>query len=985
MIKRRYHSYLLISTMMAGLMGVNSGAWAQDAVDDPAQEAVERDQVVVTGSRIKKKDFVSNSPITTVGEVELQETGTINTEDLLNTLPQTVPGFGKTSNNPGDGTASVDLRGLGSTRTLVLMNGTRMVPTSKDGIVDINNIPPSMIKSVEVVTGGASAIYGSDAIGGVVNFILKDDFEGMETRLNYDISQEGDAENYDLGFTVGSGFAEGRGHIVFDFGYTNRKAVFQGDRGFSKFTYTDGEDADGKAILERSGSSLVPGGHVFRNVDFSNILGITPTMVGGQYTCDPGGINNGLRPNTGNTACLGQIVFQGDGNPKPWVGSGTNNDRYNYAPVNYLQLPQERYNAMTTFKYELTSSMEAYGHFIFASNKVPQRLAPTPAYTNITTSLDNPYMTAQTRELLAPYANTDNEVTFNLGRRMLETGPRISNTDSIAYQIKAGLRGNLVDNWDWDAYFQSGKVQVNEDIRGDISKSRFQAAANVIRGPNGNPVCKDSAFADCKPVNIFGPNKISQEGISFIAAPLNSKQDYTQNVFGASLSGDTGDFQLPGGPIGLAFGVEYREEKMSFNPSDALSRGDLEGFNQTPAVSGRFDVYDIYAELYAPILSGQPFAEILALEAAARYSTYSTNVGDVFTWKAGGEWAPVQALRFRGLYNTAVRAPNIFELFNPASNGFPQAIDPCSASQNPQAKGISALCAATGVPAAQIGTYEQRDTQIEGIYGGNPNLNEEKAKTFSIGFVLQPDFLPNFSMSVDYWNIKIDDYITSFGGGVANVLKNCYDSAVNTGLSASNPFCQVIQRDSIGQPTVSVTDQNAASLKTSGVDVQADYSFDFADFKSLNSLPGGMEIRFLGTYLQKYDFKSSQIADTNKCAGTFGKICPVSEPKPEWRHRMTFRWNYKDYGVQLHWNYIGEVKDDDPEANYAVEKIGAFNYFDLSADWQINDHFRLNGGIRNLFDKNPPIMGANAEQANTYPATYDVFGRAFYVGLRANF
>lgn len=403
---------------------------AQEAGADASVE-----KIAVTGSRIRKADFVSNAPVATIGQEQFALTATVNTESLLNTLPQVVPGLDRTSNNPGNGTATVDLRGLGTNRTLVLINGTRAVPTTAGGAVDINMIPTALIQDVEVLTGGASAIYGSDAVAGVVNFILKDDFEGVQTSVGYEVTDENDASIWSADLTIGGNFANGKGNVVFNMAYTDREDLFQGDRDFANTALGD----DGSGGVEPAGSSGVPDTSIF-NGGFNT------------YSPDSGG-----------------IIFGQDGSVRQFVSSGETNDFYNYAPVNYIQLPQERHQITALGSYEATENLEFYGRAMFTDSRVPSQLAPTPIFQTSTFSLDNnPFITPAAQQIISDAIGQgvdtdgdgiDDEARALVRRRLEENGPRRSVDAFNSFQLQAGVRGAIGESsWTYDAYYQTGKV-----------------------------------------------------------------------------------------------------------------------------------------------------------------------------------------------------------------------------------------------------------------------------------------------------------------------------------------------------------------------------------------------------------------------------------------------------------------------------------------------------------------------------------------------
>ncbi|MBT8094566.1 MAG: TonB-dependent receptor [Gammaproteobacteria bacterium] len=1000
----------------AGLIGLSAapGALAQEGAD-------ELEEITVTGSRIKKKDFTSNAPVATVGFEQIELTGTVNTESLLNTLPQAVPGLDRTSNNPGNGTATVNLRGLGSNRTLVLINGTRVVPTGSGGSVDINAIPNALIENIEVLTGGASAVYGSDAVAGVVNFLLKDDFEGVAINAGFEQTFEGDAGLYSTDITLGANVADGRGNVTVNFAYTDREDLFQGDRDFAFFAQFD----DGDGNIYNGGSSGIPSTSIFSGA-FSDFA---PDSFG--------------------------VTFNSDGSIRPFE-VGDSNDFYNYAPVNYIQLPQTRYQATALGHFDLSDRITAYGRSHFTSSKVPQQLAPTPIFQTTSFPIDgNPFLAADAQTVLSgnntdavglgaridaiysdgasslsplenplepgdegydplfapntclncvfdatfadededdidddtrltttPIIDADGDGIADSGsafvrRRLLEVGPRISDSSFTSFQILGGLRGEINDSWSWDAYVQVGNVAGSETQSGNVDRNRFNQAMFVdVDDPTS---CTNSAGSgattSCSPINIWGQGNISDAGAEYIRTLVSSAFDYEQKIYALNFSGDFGSFELPGGAIGTAFGFERIEDEFDFRPSQALASGNIAGFNGAPPVSGKFDVNSLYAEFYLPILSGVKGAELLDMELAFRTSDYST-AGNVESYKVSASWAPVDSFRVRGGFNQAVRAPSIGELFSPQGENFPAAVDPCAAEGEPD-DATRAVCTATGVPAGVVGTpaINLPAGQVRAITGGNPDLLEETADTYTIGFVFQPEFVEGLSLSLDYFDIVIDGYVSEFGGGAANVLDVCYNDTDVGG--AGSPFCDVIQRRGDGTiEFVSLVSANVAEQTLKGFDVLASYDMDLWG--------GDVRINYVGTYTTESLFTAFAGAEPDECAGKFG-VAICGEPLPEYKHRATANWSNDDWTAMLSWRYVGEVTDDDPDALYYAEKIDGTNYFDFAGTYRFSDNYSVTLGIDNLLDESPPILGDNQEQANTYPATYDVFGRTFFLRATAEF
>ena len=929
----------------------------------PAHAQTADDEIVVTGSRIAKKDFVSNSPIATVDAVQFERSFSINTENLLNTLPQTVPGLDRTSNNPGNGSATVDLRGIGANRTLVLVNGTRMVPFGQGGVVDLNTIPTSLIKNVEVLTGGASSVYGADAVSGVVNFILKDDFEGAETNVGYSITEQGDAGLLNLDATIGANLEGGRGNVVLNVSYANREALFQGDRDFSETALFN----DGNGGLEPGGSSGVPGTSIFSTFDFGN------------GTTGPG-------------------IFDADGSIRPFVLGGQVNDFYNYAPVNFIQLPQERFTLTSLARYELTDNIELYARGSFAQNRVDSELAPTPIFQTSQFSLDgNPFIDAASQRIisgtLGDGVDTDGDgiddtATGFLRRRLVEVGPRQTQDINDAFQITLGARGDLNDTWNYDVYVQEGRTVRAQTQNGNVNRGRFSQALLLADADGdgnvdaGAPACADGSanggITGCSPLNIFGAGNISAESAAFINTAAAATAEFQQTIVQGNISGDLGSFRITDEPIGVAFGAEYIETEADFRPSQDVAASTIAGFNGSPPSGGEDSVYSVYGEASVPLVSGLPFAERITLDLAGRYSDYASS-GGVEAYKIGGEWAVNDQFRIRGNYNRAVRAPNIGELFAPIGENFPGAQDPCSAGGIPSgssavAADVAAICTATGVAPSLVGSAIINTTsgQVRALSGGNPNLNVEKADTFTIGAVIEPSAIEGLSLSVDYYDITINDAISAVSAN--SILSQCYDPAVGGAGSAACNL--IVRRPDSSIESVSQQGNNIAAIDVRGIDIAAQYGFDLASY-------GDVRLNYLGTYNLQNDFEESDGGTVFECAGNFGIDC--GEPDPTYRHRFTTNWSKDSVGVQVSWRLVGGVNDDDDTTDNTVENISARNYFDVSTSWDVSETFALTLGMNNAFDKNPPVIGDNDEQANTYPATYDVFGRTFFANLKTRF
>ncbi|MBB3925386.1 outer membrane receptor protein involved in Fe transport [Sphingobium jiangsuense] len=948
--------------ILASAMLSPSIAIAQDEPQgaDPGVEQV----IVVTGSRIARPDLTSNSPISIVSAESINRSGAASVEDVLRDIPQAVPGIGGQTNNGNPGVATIDLRNLTEQRTLVLVDGKRFTPYDKDGIVDVNMIPTALIKRVDVVTGGASAVYGSDAVAGVVNFILDDEFSGFKADAQYGLTSRGDARTFDGSLTYGTSFSEGRGHFIVNGGYTKQKALYQGRRSFSEF-------ALGQADLQPSGSLTdTPG----------NIADTFPTI------CSQADIDDGN--------CYAQ--FSPNGDLGPVAGS------FNFNPYNLFQVPQERYQAHALFKYEFSDAVTFFGRASYVDTKVQTILAPSGTFFYpFTINLDNPFLSDQARGVLGPLdTDGDGNVDVAFGRRTTEIGTRDSIYRNKLMQFVGGFRGDLGGGLNYEVFAQYGQVKRRQQYLNDIDFAKTQQGM-LVRSVGGVPTCIDPSNG-CVPVNLFGAGNLTPEMGDFIRLDLEANDKTTQFVTGASLAGEMFTLPTASTAAGFAVGVEYRREKSISRPDANLIAGNAPGFGSQSPVDAKYNVKEVYAEVSIPLLEGVAFAESLVFEGGLRYSKYSSTVDNLvtggsfgngfsnWTYKAGGEWMPVEGFRVRGLYQRAVRAPNLGELGEPRTPGTGDLeTDPCAGANPVGNAALTQLCYDTGVPAGRIGTVNGPIAgQINNYSGGNPTLTPEKSDTYSIGFVVQPRQLPGFSASVDYFNIKVKNAITQFSEQV--IVDACYEQE----MDPNGFFCQLINRNPLNgslsggtETGVDASTLNAASLKRTGIDFAAAYQFTV-----------GQDVRLQfginATRTIKAVDQPADIFPSYDCVGLVGKTC--LRPQPKWQFIQNSQLDYGPLSVLLRWRYIGKLTKDDivlngaDPADYVVPVIKARSYFDLSSTFDIEGGFQLRGGINNLFDKKPPIVGndygGTAENSgNTFPATYDPLGRYFFIGASVKF
>lgn len=907
---------------------------------------------IQTGSVAQPSTYASAAPMATLTADDIEDTNTINVESLLNTMPQVVPGLDRSSNNPGDGTATVDLRGLGSENTLVLLNGKRFVPTGSGGSFDLNNIPTSMLETVDVVTGAQSATYGSGAVAGVVNFKLKDDFEGADFDVNYQTTANGDAAITSGSLTLGSNLARGKGNVAVNLTVTDRDEVLQGDREFSAFAQFDSVDSDGNPILIDGGSSGIPGTSIF---------------AGSLGTFSPDSFG---------------VTFDPDGEIRPFVTGSDNNDFYNYAPVNYLQVPQKRTQATFTGNYELDDAAEVYGLGLFTSTETASQLAPTPIFQSGTeVTLDgSPFLTANSQQVLSDAFGSgidtdgdgiDDTGSFFVRRRLLEVGNRRDERTFDTRYFQGGVRGEIGDMLAYDVYASKGITRLSGEQLGNVNRDRFQQA--LLLDQSGT-ACQDpranGATTSCAPLNIFGEGNISPEAADFIGVSVLYQSEHEQSVRGAQLSGK---FDLiTERPTMLTIGHESRSNSYEFVGSQDLEAGTIAGFNGNSGIAGSTSVSETFGELYFPLMANQPGAELIDLTLGYRQSEYDT-FGGVNSYKATASWMPTNNIRVHTSLNRGHRAPNIGELFAAQSEGFPGATDPCSASGSAAFdSAVAARCIETGVPAGVVGSpaIDLPAGQVRAVGGGNPNLTEEMADSFSVGASVRLPLAEDAQLTLggDYFLIDVEDQVARFGGGAANILNNCYDTN-NPNYQA---FCDVVTRRADGTiDFVSVAEQNVAQTSLRGVDF-------FADFDA-RVLGGNLAINYLGTVTDENSFALFPGADSIECAGNFGQLC--GEPQAGYKHRMATNWSNDMLTASVVWRHIGEVNDDDEDTTYFAESIEARNYLDAQLSVDVGDRVGLAVGVSNLTDEQAPIIGDNQEQANTYAATYDPFGRSFFIRL----
>ncbi|MHA7815895.1 MAG: TonB-dependent receptor domain-containing protein [Pseudohaliea sp.] len=927
-----------------------------------AQEEALVEEVVVTGSRIQKANLISSSPVTQVDSEQFKFQGVTRVEDLLNDLPSVYPGNNANQANGATGTATINLRNLGANRTLVLMNGRRLPigsPLAGGQGADINNIPAALIERVEVLTGGASSTYGSDAVAGVVNFIMVDDFEGVQLDVQYSgyqhendngtaqrINREAgftapdgsvsDGDIQDLSLIIGANLDGGRGNVTGYVTYRNIEEVRWGDRDYSNCAIR-GDENDPSC----GGSSTVPWG---RFTDF------------------------GLLSDTGP----GSFDYSVEGNEFRPFGP-----LYNFGPDNFLQRPDERYTAGMFGRYQINEHAEVFTEFNFMDNRSNAQIAPSGAFF-VTSELScgNPFLSEQQFDLICgQYGLTENEFQdVFVGRRNVEGGFRNNDIRHTTFRGVFGMRGEINDAWSYEASYQYAETSLEQTYNNDLSITRIGRALDAVTDPDtGETVCRSALNGvdpGCVPWNIFEEGAVTSDMTDYLVAPLFARGTTDQTVMLGYVTGNLGEYgiALPTAESGVSvvLGYEYREENLNYEPDTGFTSGDGAGQGgPTLGVNGGFDVQEFFTEINIPIVEGKQFAEEVSLDLGYRYSDYSTNI-DTDTYKVAMAWSVTPDIRLRASYNRAVRAANIRELFRPQSIGlFDMAEDKC-AGPNPTAS--FEQCARTGVTQAQYGNIADSPAgQYNEITGGNPDLEPEESDTYSYGVIWSPSFVEDLTITVDYFDIEVKDAIA----GIAS--PTTIDRCLETGQAQ---FCDRVNRGPgtgtlwIGQDNVLSVDENIGFFATEGFDYTIDYTLGVGDMGSVN-------FANIGTYLTTWDQQEFVGEPIEDCVGIWSDSCGA--PTFEWQNNLRVSW-MTPWSVTLsaQWRYMSEI--DDAADNWNLPEQ---NYLDLSGIWDITDMITLRAGIQNVTDEDPPFTDAGPSifgNGNTFAGVYDALGRYYFIG-----
>ena len=993
----------------------------------------ELEEVIVTGTRIQASpNEVSVAPVASISAAQIQQTGLVRVEDLLNNLPQVIAEQSTGQAISSDGTASVSLRGLGSYRTLVLINGRRMQPGA--GLInasspDINQIPAAMIERIDVLTGGASATYGADAVAGVVNFIMNTHFEGVQVDFDYGQNMYGQTNDFAQGalraanipvpgsftggqnrnwsFMAGSNFADGKGNATVYGTYLNSSPVVGSQIDYAGCT------------LNSAGSAPDPGQPW-----------PVPKCGGSSSSATGRFLMFGLTAPTSKATSTLLANHTVDKTSGQFRGYKSSTDSYNYGALSYLQREAQRYTAGAFLNYDVNDNTNVYSETMFARNTSTAEYGASGlfAFGDQVMSCQNPLLNPSELAVMCsataiqqnhnyyPELAGSDRIHILAARRSVESGPRIDNYSSNSIREVVGIKGSFNDAWTYDAYGQYGITQNSLIENGFLGVPQINNALDVIPNPVnpgdptvgivknvpiGGAVCATAVSGvdpACIPWNIWNTGGVNAAQLAYLTVASSYNITATEYIVNGSVTGNLGKygikFPTAADGVDVNLGTEYRQETYAFNPDYIFSHGYASGGNGafTP-IDGTFHVNEYFVETKVPIADNLPGIYHLGFEGGYRYSTYTSGF-NTNTFKLGLEWAPIQDIKFRGSYNRAVRAPSIGDLYTPAVIGAGGTADLCW-GPNPAANGglTAAQCARTGTTSQTYGKILPNPAaQINTSAGGNINLQPESADTYTVGFVLQPQMLHGFVMSLDYYDIKIDQTIQSLTSNT--VLTQCavYDDP---------KMCSLIHRDPKtgslwfnNSDFINTNEINSGTLITKGYDLSVNYTMTMGDMGKLGLLLQGTKVT---------DFSTQPLSTTGSydCTGYFGSTC--GSPTPKWRHILGVNWLTPWAGLDLNarWRYIGDVNVDSSSTNPQLagtyqpgfSHIGGYSYFDLEGSISYGSHLSFRAGVNNVFDKGPPIVlngnYSNCPTAtcndNTWVGTYDTMGRYLFAHITAKF
>jgi outer membrane receptor protein involved in Fe transport len=971
--------------------------------------------IIITGSRIPRTNLTAVSPVSVVSNKDIKLEGTTNIEELLNTLPQVAPSQGEYVSNGSLGTATVDLRGLGAARTLVLINGHRVMPGDpRVSEADINIVPASLIQRVEVLTGGAAAVYGSDAVAGVVNFILDTKLEGIRVDGEISFAQHdnrniedqrtlaaagiafprgsvADGRRETLDITWGRSFFDGRAHLMIYGGYRHITELRQDARDYSACSL--GVDRETRSILQCGGSDVSFPGNFFDN------------------------LGNVYLPTADRTFVPGRIP-------------------YNFGPWNFYQRPDDRYTAGGFANFDVTDAFRPYAEVMYMNDRTVAQIAPSGDFGETDTiNCDNPLLSDQQRALICRTGNFVGEnpifdddgnllgiegtpenfvdpVTGNnylrgwlaIARRNVEGGPRQDDMQHKSIRLLGGVKGDIGRGVSYDASYLYGKVVLDRQYQNDLSITKLLRAVDVVTDPeSGQPVCRsvliardlgpdaEGADPNCVPYDLFATGQVTSAATNYLSVVSSMRGSFKEQVGNANATAELDQWGIKSpwseeSPA-INLGAEFRRDEGDYEPDELAQNGDIAGFGfiEFP-VKGAIDVKELFGEVRIPLVTDRLIRR-LALEGGYRRSWYKNGDSNfsATAYKLALEFIPVTGLRLRASQQRAVRAPNIQELFTPIQLGF-FGDDPCA---GPMPEATQAECALTGVTSAQYGHVLKANETLFGynyLYGGNTDLEPEIARTRTIGLVIQPRFLPRFNATVDWWDIQLQGAIEEIGPD--NIMRTC----IATGDAT---FCDRIHRDPngslwLGGGHIDDSQANIGALKVRGIDIGTNYS------QRLGRL-GSVDFNFHGSYLLHWVVDNGGLSEPYDCTGLYGDPCMI--PVPRWKHTARATWTSPiGATVSFGWRYTGAMKLGALDPKFGLSqfvtplehRIPAVSFFDLTTAFTVQKRYELRLGVNNIFDREPPRILGNTPGAdgplngNTYPGWYDPLGRYIFMSFTMN-
>lgn len=940
----------LLAATIAGAISFPAAVLAQDNQEDGAQEDVERIQV--TGSRIKRTDMETASPVEMVSSEEVKASGYTRVEDLMATLPQLETA---TQNafvaNGAAGVANLDLRGLGANRTLVLVNGRRLQPGGVySQAADVNQIPTALIERVEVLTGGGSSVYGSDAVAGVVNFVMKKDMEGFEVSLGTSGYQHDNSNEYMQGLMDDAGYEYPTGGSGID-GKTytidvSGGSMFAGGKGSASFyaTYRTNEE-----MLQETR-------------DYSSCaLNGAGTACGGSATAPVP--NFFISPYENGAANFDEEVFWSLTPDSTFVPFSDN--VYNYAPINHFMRPNDRYTFGSFVNYDVNDNFRPYLETSYMHDRTEGQIAQSGVFfQNFVFDVDSDvFNDAQRQQFRDQFGADTDQIMAYIGKRNVEGGPRINNLEHNSYRIVAGATGALSGMWEYDVSFQYGSTQSSSVYINDFYVPRMPQ----VLGASGADACGEG----CIPYEVFTYQGVTPEAANNLGGTAILTGITTQRIINGFVTGET-DFSMPSSNYNIAavFGVENREVDFERVADEVYQLGALSGQGgPTNSLIGGFNVAEVFTEINIPIVEDASWANSFVVDLGYRYSDYNTSGGEP-AYKFAVDWQVNDDYKLRGTFNRAVRAPNVAELFAEQGLGLWAGVDPCAGGSPDYTQ---EQCARTGVSSGQYGNVSSNPAgQYNGIFGGNPDLQPELADTVTLGIVGNP--LDNFNFSVDYWDIQMEDRIGTISPEL--IVRQCAETG-------DARWCDAITRSPSGDlwrgtaGYVTATNVNLAESRNTGIDANFNWNTELGD--------GQLAVSMTGTYyMTKETTTLPGIADPIECAGFIGSNC---FPQPEWRHSMNVTYSTGDWWtVGAKWRYLGSAEYTDTADQLIGDGLGSMSYLDLNANFDVTDNISVLLGMNNALDREPAIVGdVNSLNGNTIAGYHDALGRYVFGSVTFRF